>query len=248
LPAVPDKTDRFERELTMTLRRAFNLEGSEISLVQNRLNVATLGLTALVFSGSFTLALFGSLRLGAQSDFRVEFLHTLVALAIGITTSLASIACFLQSQHSEPQAIEDSSESSRTSTSKPHWFHTRQWWFCLGQIFLYMALAQALSASLTEVVYGVSLSRDGLGLALGVLASPLWWVFLFFGPVMFLRRMWPFQTRSERSAVLIVYVLTLVTVLGISASAWSTRGGGAFARSFVEQLYQPLTWHQGWVD
>jgi hypothetical protein len=232
----------------MTLRRAFNLEGSEISLVQNRLNVAALGLTALVFSGSFTLALFGSLRLGAQTDFRLEFLHTLAALAIGITTSLASIACFLQSQHSGEDETEQRTESRPTATSKPHWFCTRQWWFCLGQIFLYMALAQALSASLTEVVYGVSLSRDELGLALGILASPVWWGFLFFGPGMFLRRMWPFQTRSERSAVWIVYLLTLTTILGISASAWSTRGGGAFGRSFVDQLYQPLTWHQGWVE
>jgi hypothetical protein len=231
----------------MTLRRAFNLEGSEISLVQNRLMVAALGLTALVFSGSFTLALFGSLRSGAPADFRLEYLHTLVALAIGITTSLVSIACFLQSQHSEQDA-EQEVESRPASTSRPHWFSTRQWWFCVGQIFLYMALAQALSASLTAVVYGVSLSRDGLGLALGILASPVWWVFLFFGPVMFLRRMWPFQTRSERSAVWVVYVLTLVTVLGVSASAWSTRGGGAFRRSFLEQLYQPITWHQGWAD
>jgi hypothetical protein len=232
----------------MTLRRAFNLEGSEISLVQNRLNVAALSLTALVFSGSFTLALFRSLRPGAQADFRLEYLHTLVALTIGIMTSLASIACFLQSQHSEPQRIEIDRESSPTPSSNLHWFHTRQWWFCLGQIFLYMALAQALSASLTEVVYGVSLSRDGLGLALGILASPLWWVFLFFGPAMFLRRMWPFQAPTERSAVVIVYVLTLVTILGISASAWSTRGGGGLPRSFLEQLYQPLTWHQSWTD
>lgn len=232
----------------MTLQRAFNLEGSEISLVQNRLNVAALGLTALVFSGSFTLALFGSLRLGVHTDFRLEYLHTLAALAIGITTSLASIACFLQSQQSGQPEAEKDSASPHAITHTAHWFHSRQWWFCLGQIFLYMALAQALSASLTEVVYGVSLGRDALGLALGILALPVWWLLLFFGPATFLRRLWPFQSRSERSAAIVVYALTVTAILGISASAWSTRGGGAFGRSFVDQLYQPITWHQSWTD
>jgi hypothetical protein len=228
----------------MTLQRAFKLEGSEISLVQNRLNVAALGLSALVFSGSFTLALFGSLRGDAKVDFRLAFLHTLVALAIGITASLASIACFLQSQHSRQQETEPPTESPPTSASAVPWFYARQWWFCLGQIFLYMALAQALSASLTEIVYGISLSDDRLGLTLGILALPVWWVFLFSGPCMFLRRMWTFQARAERIAVWIVYGLTLVTVLGISASANGTRSGGAFSRNFVEQLYQPIMWHQ----
>jgi len=232
----------------MTLQRAFKFEGSEITLVQNRLNVAALGLSALVFSGSFTLALFGSLRGDAKVDFRLAFLHTLVALAIGITSSLASIACFLQSQHSRQQDADPTTEGHSTSANTVRWFYTRQWWFCLGQLFLYMALSQALSASLTEIVYGISLSDETLGRALGFLALPVWWVFLFSGPAMFLRRMWPFQASSERMAIWSVYVLLLIAMLAISASGYRRRGGGAMGRSFLEQVYQPLTWHQGWAD
>jgi hypothetical protein len=203
----------------MSVQRALSAEGSEISLVQNRLNIAALALTALVFSGSFTLSLFSSLHHEQQTDFRIEFTHILTALAIGVTTGMASIGCFLHSQQSFQQVITGDDDSETTV----QWYRTRQWWFSLGQIFLYMALSQALSASLTEVVYGVSLSRDLLGLILGVLALPVWWLLLFFGPIKFLRRMRPFQVDAERRALYVIYGSVVVGVILLTTTAYGAR-------------------------
>jgi hypothetical protein len=226
----------------VTLKQAFNVEGAEISLVQNRLNVAALALTALVFSGSFTLSLYNSFHPGEGQDFRKEFLHILTALSLGVIASLASIACFLQSQQAE---LPDGSEPEAGARS---WFHGRQWWFSLGQLFLYMALSQALSASLTEVVYGVSLMIGRLGLAIGIVASLVWWSFLFGGPIAFFRRMRPFQSPGERFALYGMYLLMLFAILLGSGAAYSGRGGLGWMRTTIQQLYQPLTWHQSWLQ
>jgi hypothetical protein len=231
----------------MTVQRAFSPEATEVSLVENRLNVAALALAALMFSGSFTLALFESFHLPQRADFRQEFLHILTALAIGVTTSIASIACFLQSQQSEQRAAneEDDSNGVRKTTQ---WYRGREWWFSLGQIFLYMALAQALSASLTEIVYGISLGSNLLGILLGVLALPVWWVLLFFAPIMFLRRMRPFEVRAERWALHVIYGTLVAVSIALTGLAYSVRGGATFIHSAADQLYQPLTWHQSWGE
>ena len=224
----------------MTPRRAFNLEGADIALVQNRLQIAALCLTALVFSGSFTLALFGSLYRGQEADFRREFLHIETALALGIISSLASIACLLQSQQSRQ------GEQDEPGQPVARWYVTGQWWFSLGQLFLYMSLSQALSASLTEIVYAVSLSATVLGAALGVFASLVWWAFLFFEPIAFLRRMHVHQSAGERRALRAVYVLMLSIIFVATGAAYRARGGGSFVRNIVQQLYQPLVWHKSW--
>jgi hypothetical protein len=230
----------------MTVQRAFSPEATEVSLVENRLNVAALALAALMFSGSFTLALFESFHLPQRADFRLEFLHILTALAIGVTTSIASIACFLQSQQSEQHATNAEDDSTGEVRKTTHWYRGREWWFSLGQIFLYMALSQALSASLTEIVYGISLGSNLLGILLGVLALPIWWVLLFFAPIMFLRRMRPFEVRAERWALNVIYGTLVAGTIALTGLAYSVRGGGTFIRSAANQLYQPLTWHQSW--
>ena len=230
----------------MTVQRAFSPEATEVSLVENRLNVAALALAALMFSGSFTLALFESLHLRQRSDFRLEFLHILTALAIGVTTSIASIACFLQSQQSKQQAANNEDDSNTEVEKTTRWYRGREWWFCLGQIFLYMALAQALSASLTEIVYGISLGSNLLGILLGVLALPVWWTLLFFAPIVFLRRMRRFEVRAERWALNVIYGTLVAGIIALNGLAYSVRGGDTFIHSAAYQLYQPLTWHQGW--
>jgi len=233
----------------MTPRRAFDLEGSEIALVQNRLNVATIALTGLVFSGSFTLALSASLHRGEPTDFRLEFLHILTALVLGITASLASIACFLQSQQSRRAEHNDpASDSPASSNHAARWYSTSQWWFSLGQVFLYMSLSQALSASLTEVVFGVSLTAKTLGAVLGALACIVWWTFLFAGPIAFLRRMSPYQSAAERRALQIAYVFSVLLILTATGAAYNARGGGGLIRNTFQQLYQPLAWHTSWSD
>jgi hypothetical protein len=231
----------------MTVQRALSPEVAEISLVDNRLNVAALALAALMFSGSFTLSLFETLHLKPRTDFRLEFLHILAPLAIGVITSIASIACFLQSQQSKQQSMSEEDASS-VAPRTALWYRGREWWFSLGQIFLYMALAQALSASLTEVVYGVSLSSNLLGILLGVLALPVWWVLLFFAPITFLRRMGRFEVRAERWALNVIYGTLVAGSIALTGLAYSVRGGGTFIHNVADQFYQPLTWHQGWAE
>jgi hypothetical protein len=232
----------------MTVQRALSPEATELSLVENRLNVAALALAALMFSGSFTLSLFESLHLKQRTDFRLEFLHILAPLAIGVITSIASIACFLQSQQSKQQVVSEEDGSTVAIPRPNYWYRGREWWFSLGQIFLYMALAQALSASLTEIVYGVSLSSNLLGILLGVLALPVWWVLLFFAPITFLRRMRRFEVRGERWALNVIYGTLVAGSIALTGLAYSVRGGGSFIRNVADQFYQPLTWHQGWAE
>lgn len=231
----------------MTPQRAFKIEGSVIALVQNRINVAALALTALVFSGSFTMTLYTTLHPDERGDFRREFLHIVAPLSLGVLASLASIACFLQSQQSDQGELEGiDSDASRERTSLFAWVRTSKWWFSLGQLFLYMALSQALSASLTEIVYGVSVGAAVLGAALGILACLVWWGFLFMGPIAFLRRMRAYQTDVERRALYVVYALMLAAIFSLSGEAYNVRGGGGFWRNAAEQLYQPLAWHTSW--
>jgi hypothetical protein len=223
-----------------TLQEAFGPAGAEPTLVQNRLNIAALALTALVFAGSFSIALFGSFHAGDR-EFREDFVYILTALALGVAASVASIACFLQSQHSSDSAT---SASVPEGVRAARWYWSRQWWFCLGQLLLYVALSQALSASLTEVVFGVSLSSAALGFALGTFALFVWWGLLFVGPVVFLRRMEP--TGVERSTLFAIYGILLFVTLLFPAVAYHVRGGDSFVRSFLEQFVQPITWPQAW--
>jgi hypothetical protein len=68
-----------------------------------------------------------------------------------------------------------------------------QWWFSVGQILLYLALSQALTSSLTEVVYGIALGTESLfgvnsvAWWVGMSALPVWWFLLFVGPIHFIR-------------------------------------------------------------
>ena len=140
----------------------------------------------------------------------------------------------------------ESGENPRSMWAGPARLHTRQWWFCLGQLFCTLLSRKQWSASLTEVVYGVSLSLDGLGIVLGWIALLVWWGLLFAGPVALLRRMATFQSEAEQLASIGVYAFLLVAVMVISAVVYSAQGGGSFLRSVSEQVYQPLTWHNGW--
>ena len=229
----------------MGLRQVFRLEGSETALVQNRLNIAALALTALVFSGTFGLGLSSQLR--PPSDFRSSFVHLLVPIAIGVIASMASIFCFLQSQESEEAAPADagSTTPSAGAAGRPL-YRARHWWFCLGQLALYISLAEALSASLTEVVYGVWRSSRILGLSIAVAAVPVWWSLLFVGPATLIYRM--FWRRTGFLAVAATYVCALVAVLLAMAAGYQARGGGTLMSNFVDQLYHPWTWASDWNE
>jgi hypothetical protein len=221
----------------------FSPKGSEVALVQNRLNIAALSLTALVFSGSFSLSLFGAIRsnLRQEVDYRAAFGQVEAPLAMGVIVSLASIGSFLLCQQ-----IKDAS-----NPRWGRWGSSRQWWFSVGQVLLYLALSQAMSASLTEVVFGVSLVSEISGQLIGLLAMPVWLFLLVFGPVTYIMQTREIFNKSGLWALVSVYLSTLIMILGINAEIYRVQSGepdniSAFVINFIEQLYQPLTWHQPW--
>jgi hypothetical protein len=163
----------------VAIRDLVPLDSTEMSIVQNRVAIAGLSLTALVFSGSFSLSLFGLVRGPNPSDYRDEFVAVQTSLALGVITSLMAIASFLLCQQIRGPDF--------------RWYASRQWWFAVGQTFLYMTLAQAMSAALPEVVYGIWRSHRVVAVTIGVAAMPAWRILFFGAPVLLIRQCPPFS-------------------------------------------------------
>jgi hypothetical protein len=221
----------------MTIGDLTTKEGPEISLVQNRLTVAGLSLTTLFFSGSFSLALYGLLRQDATPEYRIEFAHIEGALALGALGGFLTIGSLLLCQ--------------QLNDPKARWFAARRWWFCVGTIWLYVTLAQAMSAGMSEVVYGVALFHRGVGTFLGLLCTLVWWLLLFGAPIHLLRRSRQVITLPEHRALLIAYVATLLSVILASGEIYRHRGSepstlSAFLSNVFLQLVQPVTWAYPW--
>jgi hypothetical protein len=176
----------------MDFEDIFNEQDTANSLIQNRLTVTGFALTILIFSASFTLSLFNSFPQSVRGYYHGDFLHIEVSLAIGIIVSVLAIACFLMAQQAKP-VPEDATPKS------VWWFQTKRWWFSIGQVLLYLSLTQALSSSLTEVVYGAGQANVILGILLGLVALPVWWFLLFLGPISFI---WRFRWVLTRSGLI----------------------------------------------
>jgi hypothetical protein len=214
------------------------------SLIQNRLTVTGFALTVLIFSGGFTLGLFNSFPQELRGIYHSDFLHIEVSLSLGVTSSVLALMCFLLAQ--QARAIPKDSPSGTVL-----WLLSKQWWFSVGQILLYLTLTQALSAALTEVVYGAGQSSPALGLLLGIVALPVWLFLLFLGPVSYIWRFGWILTRSGLIALTALYGMFLIVALGLNAEAYRLHSGDPFTvLTFVVrvlyQLIQPLTWHQPW--
>jgi hypothetical protein len=238
-----DSEDVFNRST-----EAANLDST---VVQSRLTITGFALTVLIFSGSFTTALYGTFR-NPAIDYRIAFLAVEMSLALGIIASVLAIASFLMSL--------------QMTSSRPSWFSwffSGQWWFSVGQILLYLALSQALTSSLSEVVYGIQLGTieplqgpQSVAWWVGVAALPAWWFLLFFGPIDFIRRISKNPTTFHSPglvALIVVYVLAVLGVLIASAEAYSIRGSGGFQlevsefpRAILHQIFQPVTWYGKW--
>jgi hypothetical protein len=219
-------------------------------VVQSRLTVTGFALTVLIFSGSFTTALHGTFTNG-NIEYRTEFLHVETSLALGIIASVLAIGCFLMSL-----------QASSLGASWYSWCFSRQWWFSVGQILLYLALSQALTSSLTEVVYGIGLGTTGLlGIEsvawwIGLAALPVWWFVLFLGPINFIWRIGKGSTTEFGSSGLIaligVYLLAILGILVANAEAYAIRGSGAplhigqLPVAILYQIFQPVTWYLPW--
>jgi hypothetical protein len=212
-------------------------KSAELSFVQNRLTIAGLALTTLFFSASFSLSLFGVLHPKETIDYRIEFAPIETSLALGVTTCLAAILAFLVSQ----QLTETSSR----------WYLSRRLWFAVGNVWLYLTLSQAMSAGLTEIVYGVALFRPAIGVALGLVATPVWILLLVGAPLQFILRARAIFSPTERRALVLTYAFSLGIIIPTNAEVYRVRGNDpatltAFVANVLVQFVQPLTWADPW--
>ncbi len=214
-------------------------EGPADSAVQNRLTVAGLVLTTLFFSGSFALALNAQFDANFKKDFRNEFAYLEVALIVGALLAVGAIAGFLACQ--------------QLAGSSDGWHNSKRAWFIVSTNLLYIALAQAMSAGLTELVYGVGVSFEALALArvLSVAATVVWIVLLYVGPIQALHSWWKVLRRGERVLSVCMYLIALLFALCANATIYLLQNGsaetlGVFMLNLAQQLIQPMMWFEPW--
>jgi hypothetical protein len=222
----------------MSIAKLSTPEGPEDSAVQNRLTAAGLVLTTLFFAGSFALAL------NAQSEgrrpFAAAFGYLEVALAVGALLAIAAIAALLACQ--------------QCAGSDSAWFRSKRAWFTVATVALYLALSQAMSAGLTELVFGIkeTFNADLLAKALASAASVLWIVLLFVAPIHAIRSWWKHFGRGEQLFVALTYAVSLVFLLTTNAAIYMVQDKApetfhVFLENLIRQLLQPMMWPEPWT-
>ena len=222
----------------MSISKLSAAEGPEDSAVQNRLTAAGLVLTTLFFAGSFALAL------NAQSEqrrpFASNFAYLEVALVVGALLAITAITALL--------ACQQCSGSDRT------WYRSKRAWFTVANVALYLALSQAMSAGLTELVFGIKerFNADLLAKALASAASVLWIVLLFIAPIHTIRSWWKHFALGERVLVALAYVASLTFLLTTNAAIYVVQDKApetflVFLDNLIRQLLQPMMWTDPWT-
>ena len=208
----------------------------DIAVIQNRLNVAGLALTALFFSGSFSIALHALNNRGG-ADFRVEFAQVEGPLVLGVLFGIAAICGLLLCQ--------------QLSRPSHHWFTSSRWWFAVSNIWLYFTLSQAMSAGLSEMISGISMFHPVVSQSMAVLATPLWWLLLFIAPIHLIKRARDVFNAAEARMLAVVYTVSVLIILALNAEVFLVRGAerfsiGSFLYNFALQIVQPMTWPTPW--
>ena len=205
-------------------------------LIQNRLTVAGLVLMALFFSGGFSLSLYTHTG-DTSRPFHRDFAHTELALALGACLALLAIVALLFCQQL------------RGDTKS--WATSPRLWFAASTIWLYMALSQSMSAGLTELVYGLSISSPTIGIFVGAIALPVWTLLLFLAPLHLVRAFKRMGHVAESRALLAIYLASLLSILILTAEVYRLQSSAqfdafAFLRGVAFQIVQPLTWWMQW--
>jgi hypothetical protein len=217
----------------MSIRENFIDDGLELSLIQSRMTVAGMALAALFFAGSFSLALHGQNRTPQSASYQVEYAQIQLSLALGVCLVISSIASLLMCQ--------------QLPAASSLWRGSRRLWFAASTIWLYLALSQALSAGLSEVVYGLSLSSRVAGLGLAVMALPVWLALIFGWPLHLLKKLRPSLSKPEWRILLAAYLAPLMGILlltsSVSQTSYSSVGDWLnYLVLVISQIVQPLTW------
>lgn len=214
-------------------------DGPADSAIQNRLTAAGFVLTTLFFAGTFALALNAQFEPQFRADFRAEFAYLEVTMVLGAVLAIAAIAGFITCQQFDG--------------SRASWYNSKRCWFIVANIFLYLALSQAMSAGLTELVYNidVGLKAKVLAKTLAGAATLLWVLLLFIAPIHVVHSWWPALRRGERVVSIFAYCCALAFVLGANATVYHLQNGspktiGAVIENIAWQLVQPWMWPDPW--
>ncbi len=214
-------------------------QGPPDSAIQNRLTVAGLILTTLFFAGSFALALSAQFDAPYRKDFRTAFAYLEVTLVVGALLSMAAITGLLACQ--------------QLAGSGGRWYASKRAWFIISTNCLYLALSQAMSAGLTELVFGIRHVFEAAVIAttLAIGASFLWVVLLFVAPIHALASWWSELKEGEKILCVSAYVMTLGFVLFTNSAIYLVQNQSPetlveFLYNLFRQIIQPLLWLETW--
>ena len=223
----------------MSISQLNAAEGPPDSAVQNRLTAAAAVLATLFFSGSFALQLHAQSK--TSRSFAETFGYLEVTLVVGTLMAMVSITGLLACQ--------------QCLAMDRAWYKSKRVWFIVATLAQYLSISQAMSAGLTELVFGVKHTFEAGFLAqmLAGAATLLWVLLLWVAPLHAMRSWWPHLWRAERVVVVTLYLALLVFVLlsnamiyviqdGTQNTFWSVLG------AVFRQLLQPMLWLNPWTQ
>ncbi len=223
----------------MSISQLNAAEGPPDSAVQNRLTAAGLVLATLFFSGSFALQLHAQSK--TSRTFAETFGYLEVTLVVGALMAIVSITGLLACQ--------------QCLATDRAWYKSKRVWFIVATVAQYLSISQAMSAGLTELVFGIKHTFEANFLAqmLAVAASLLWVLLLWVAPLHALRSWWPHLWRGERVAVTVAYLVLLVFVLLSNAMIYVIQDGAQSTFWLVlvavfRQVLQPMLWLNPWAQ
>lgn len=222
----------------MSISQLNSPEGPPDSAVQNRLTAAGLVLATLFFAGSFALQLHAQSK--TARSFAETFAYLEVAMVVGALMAIASIIGLLACQ--------------QCLATDRAWYKSKRVWFIVATVAQYLSISQAMSAGLTELVFGIKHTFDATFLAqmLAVAASLFWVLLLWVAPIHALRSWWPHLWRGERVVVVTLYLLLLAFVLLSNGMIYVIQDGapstlGSVLWAVLRQLLQPMMWLNPWA-
>lgn len=212
-------------------------DGPVDAVIQNRLTVAGTVLAALFFAGSFANSLNAQLESVHKRDFRITFIYLETEMVIGALLIIASMLCFLNCQ--------------QMPSGTQRWYVSKRFWFITANNSLHLSIGQAMSAALTELVFGIGLKALVLAKWLAVFGTLLWVGLIFIAPLYALYSWWPTLHRGEKIATVITYTMILMFLLSMNALAFVYENQlpntfASFFDEFLRQIFKPMTWPQSW--
>ncbi len=221
----------------------------DIVLNVGRSRISILSITLALYL--FSIGVYISLARDLEATPAWVFLTSFVPIILGFSLALSSLMLFLLSQRLDPVGL------------------CEIWTFSIGELLMYLALAQTLSGGLSNFVTAVAavLSQvprtagldpaaageiqglaTGLYFSLQAACGLIWGGLVYVAPAVFVYRI---PLRRDRKWVLLTgYALALLSVFWISAYPYQIKARTAGKSTtltyfFARQFWQPSLWRAG---